>query len=152
MSNTLQDIKKNNKFIIPQTWQLDISYAKQILNLHTFGKQLNCSWPPRQFPSLSTARLIRLMCFTVAFSDMQFRHGSDAIAEGQTFKSQAQLKTLSFVFFFSVVVFSVTFLEFQFSVQIIRLYRRQHLKTNKTKTKNRPLSEFIFHIPTCKSM
>lgn len=47
------------------------------------------------------------MCFTVAFSDMQFRHGSDVIVEGQTFKSQAQLRTLSFAFvFFFCSVFS----------------------------------------------
>lgn len=50
------------------------------------------------------------MRFTVAFSHMQFRHGSDAIAEGQTF-----ITSTSF-FLFSVVssVNSITFLEFQF--------------------------------------
>lgn len=104
---------------------------------HTFGKQLNCSWPPSCFHRWAMLVLSerRLMRFTVAFSDMQFRHGSDAIAEGQTFKSRAQLKTLSF--FVVVVVFSVTFLEFQFSKLIRNNPPRLKatFKTNRTKKK-----------------
>lgn len=115
---------------------------------HTFGKQLNCSWPPRQFPSLSTARLVREK--TDVFHGGIFRHAVQARKwrhyGSQTFNHEHNLKTLTFV----VVVFSITFLEFQFS-KLIRNnppWLKATFKNKQNEKGNRPLSDFSFHMPT----
>lgn len=113
---------------------------------HTFGKQLNCSWSLRQVPLPSTAsRTVKTDSFTVAFSHMQFRHGSDAIAERQTFITSTIKTFLSFVV---SSVNSITFLEFQFlKLSQNKLPKQGNITKMKKKILIRPLSDFRFHIP-----